>query len=203
MKDRHGFTLIELLVIIAIIAILAALLFPVFARAREEARRTQCISNLHQLGSAIALYASDYDNHLPYALDGWDKANFTTYYPSKYAVQAQTMPLFVDVMMSYGKAADVFRCPSEHHDMVASNDVDYFRTYRSSYEYDAYFPLLGWRLDSFTQPAEQQLISDHGPWHGGNSQDSWETWRIDELFADLHVKNVGWAPFLASYYKPQ
>ncbi|NLO04248.1 MAG: DUF1559 domain-containing protein [candidate division WS1 bacterium] len=58
---RRGFTLIELLVVIAIIAILAAILFPVFARAREKARQTSCLNNMKQLGTAALMYAQDYD----------------------------------------------------------------------------------------------------------------------------------------------
>jgi prepilin-type N-terminal cleavage/methylation domain-containing protein len=61
----RAFTLIELLVVIAIIAILAAILFPVFARAREKARQISCVSNLRQLGTAVSLYAQDYDEYLP------------------------------------------------------------------------------------------------------------------------------------------
>src|SRR5476651_819462 len=64
-RSRHGFTLIELLVVIAIIAILAAILFPVFARAREQARRTSCLSNMKQIGLALFMYAQDYDETLP------------------------------------------------------------------------------------------------------------------------------------------
>ena len=62
---RKGFTLIELLVVIAIIAILAAILFPVFARAREQARKTSCLSNLKQIGLACHMYAQDYDELFP------------------------------------------------------------------------------------------------------------------------------------------
>jgi prepilin-type N-terminal cleavage/methylation domain-containing protein/prepilin-type processing-associated H-X9-DG protein len=63
---RHGFTLIELLVVIAIIAILAAILFPVFARARAKARQASCLSNIKQLGIALLAYVTDYDETAPY-----------------------------------------------------------------------------------------------------------------------------------------
>src|SRR2546429_2857048 len=62
---RPGFTLIELLVVIAIIAILAAILFPVFAQAREKARQTSCLSNMKQLSTALIMYVQDYDETLP------------------------------------------------------------------------------------------------------------------------------------------
>ena len=67
--NRHGFTLIELLVVIAIIAILAAILFPVFAQAREAARKTSCLSNAKQLGLGCAMYTQDYDETL---VQGWN-----------------------------------------------------------------------------------------------------------------------------------
>src|SRR5215471_14245464 len=67
-RKQIGFTLIELLVVIAIIAILAAILFPVFAQAREKARQTSCLSNTKQLGTAIIMYIQDYDESHPM---GW------------------------------------------------------------------------------------------------------------------------------------
>ena len=65
LMKRYGFTLIELLVVIAIIAILAAILFPVFAQAREKARQTSCLSNIKQIGTAMQLYVDDWEETLP------------------------------------------------------------------------------------------------------------------------------------------
>ena len=65
LRTTRGFTLIELLVVIAIISVLAAILFPVFARARENARRTSCLSNLKQIGLAFLQYTQDYDEAYP------------------------------------------------------------------------------------------------------------------------------------------
>jgi prepilin-type N-terminal cleavage/methylation domain-containing protein/prepilin-type processing-associated H-X9-DG protein len=82
---RRAFTLIELLVVIAIIAILAAILFPVFARAREKARQSLCINNLKQLGTGIMLYTQDYDDTLPgqdAADGGYDSSGWVAGHPS-------------------------------------------------------------------------------------------------------------------------
>jgi len=95
---RRGFTLIELLVVIAIIAILAAILFPVFSRAREQARKTACLSNLKQVGQALMMYCQDWDETFPYcaACPQCGRATDTP--------QGQLHP--------YVKNAAVWECPS-------------------------------------------------------------------------------------------
>lgn len=108
-RAAGGFTLIELLVVIAIIAILAAILFPVFARAREEARKTTCTSNLHQLGTAMAMYTQDYDEMYP-------KCNFSgtlTGFPPNTHFDYNNKPIqMVDLLLPYLKNKQVFMCPT-------------------------------------------------------------------------------------------
>jgi len=103
-----GFTLIELLVVIAIIAILAAILFPVFATAREKARESSCESNLKQIGLAYVQYYQDYDEVTPCAVyDGArDQAHFNAA-PYLYGVTCSSL------LYPYVKSLGVFRCPSD------------------------------------------------------------------------------------------
>jgi prepilin-type N-terminal cleavage/methylation domain-containing protein/prepilin-type processing-associated H-X9-DG protein len=111
-----GFTLIELLVVIAIIAILAAILFPVFAKAREAARKASCLSNLKQLGNACIMYAQDYDEILPKA--GWHDRNPMNAdgYPipsfDQCAAGAGTV-VWNGLILPYVKDYKVYRCPSD------------------------------------------------------------------------------------------
>jgi len=98
---RRGFTLIELLVVIAIIAILASILFPVFARARENARRASCQSNLKQIALGVAMYIQDYDEKMP-------RTRFSA------TLVTPTNPYgWADMLQPYLKSTQIFQCPSE------------------------------------------------------------------------------------------
>jgi prepilin-type N-terminal cleavage/methylation domain-containing protein/prepilin-type processing-associated H-X9-DG protein len=97
-RRRPAFTLIELLVVIAIIAILAAILFPVFAQAREKARQTTCLSNAKQMGLGLTMYAQDYDETYPWAAA---------------PVQPDKNPCWSGLIYPYVKNLAVFTCPSQ------------------------------------------------------------------------------------------
>jgi prepilin-type N-terminal cleavage/methylation domain-containing protein/prepilin-type processing-associated H-X9-DG protein len=106
-KKRAAFTLIELLVVIAIIAILAAILFPVFARARENARRASCQSNLKQIGLGVMQYTQDYDERLPIGLNTDGPVYFN----------GQLWPQFTlrwtNLIDPYTKSTQIYTCPSQ------------------------------------------------------------------------------------------
>ena len=124
---KNGFTLIELLVVIAIIAILAAILFPVFARARENARRASCQSNLKQIGLGLLQYTQDYDERTPRA-----------YYPGNDSEGSNTTTRWkwMDAIYPYVKSEQLFVCPSQTLATTGATTRAY--SYRNGYNYGTY-----------------------------------------------------------------
>lgn len=125
--SRRGFTLIELLVVIAIIAILAAILFPVFAQAREKARQVACISNMSQIGKATRMYVDDFDGAFyshRYNCAGGTACNPFLADPQLAAgitQGARTRVFWVSVLQPYIKNYGVFRCPSNPFSWVGGS----------------------------------------------------------------------------------
>lgn len=140
---RQGFTLIELLVVIAIIAVLAGTIFPVFARAREKARQTRCTANLKQIGLAVEMYATDYDEAYP--LVGYAGAGGTI---------IPGMVYWNEELLPYVRSDDLLVCPSHSRRRSDANC-------RWSYGWNYY--LSGDCPGSFSDPSAVIISGDcHG-----------------------------------------
>ncbi|RYG61182.1 DUF1559 domain-containing protein [bacterium] len=147
LQTRKAFTLIELLVVIAIIAILAAILFPVFGRARENARRSSCQSNLKQIGLGVMQYVQDYDEKYPKSRGGGNQALPGTW--------------FTDVQ-PYLKSKQIFQCPSDSSTTRSGStgryNGDTTQYLHSSYGYNDKFHQLS--MATIVSPATTVLGSD-------------------------------------------
>ena len=169
MPTRKGFTLIELLVVIAIIAILAAILFPVFARARAQARKSSCLSNLKQIGLAVNMYASDCDGYLPYPS------------PRPSVEVAGRWPLSY-ILNPYVKNQQIFRCPS---------DNAYFQAEYSSYQWLEIFegqPMDGPEFFGMDLTDVPYLFDADSKFHGGDDDANPPDFKKNCLWLDGHAK---------------
>ncbi|MFZ4508783.1 MAG: prepilin-type N-terminal cleavage/methylation domain-containing protein [Fimbriimonas sp.] len=208
---RRAFTLIELLVVIAIIALLAAILFPVFARAKASAKQTTCLSNLRQIGTATALYMGDSDDVFPFALDASDKfAPQIWDGEPEFRLRIPTMPLLQEVLQPYLKSQQVFQCPSDSGTEVLDNHFperflsapSMHKTFGSSYFFRTEIAFKAFTQTSFQLPANVNVLFDGaGHWHGDggalNQGDDYFSYynkirgyRYTTLFGDFHAKSL-------------
>jgi len=203
----RGFTLIELLVVIAIIAILAAILFPVFARAREKARSTRCLSNLKQLGNALRMYMDDYDGLYPWGVDIadkslpeiWDRQPVSN--PGLWRSWIAFMPLMHDLVDPYVKNHEVWHCASDKGFDVLEDagglplpaHPSSYAALGSSYMYRTELTFLQASQESLADPVSVNVMFDgSGTWHGGND---WAEFRWNVLYGDGHVKTANRAQY--------
>ena len=171
-RTNHGFTLIELLVVIAIIAILAAILFPVFARAREKARQSSCLNNVKQLSLAFHMYTQDHDETMP---------GYIIYTPEptyrQYCRDTGDYLYWMDVLYPYVKNDQVYVCPTVAQDATRA---------WGGYGWNVYLGYVGnhpdrtgaiyegVKLADIDYPAQHVAIADH---HGADYP-SWAFYRL-------------------------
>ncbi|RYX83408.1 DUF1559 domain-containing protein [bacterium] len=187
---NNGFTLIELLVVIAIIAILAAILFPVFARARENARRASCQSNMRQIGLANLQYAQDYD-----------EIYCAAYHSGPYAA-------FNQLLQPYVKSTQVFRCPSDaapdsaiSPTWSAYNGVAPFHTSYAANVRLGRDNAEQLHLAAVAQPATTVFFTDAGSRPDANAATNPQTWPAKTMatlldtcgYSLVNGTNVDWA----------
>lgn len=152
---RRGFTLIELLVVIAIIAILAAILFPVFAKAREKARQASCASNLKQLTLGSLQYAQDYDERMASCRTGNDLCSGSPGYHNGLLWAEQVFP--------YVKSAQVYVCPSRDDvwgECGNSNPTAAAQIPNNSYGVNCKAFTTGLKMASIEQPASLFFVTE-------------------------------------------
>ena len=213
---RRAFTLIELLVVIAIIAILAGLLFPVFARAKASAKRTQCLSNLRQIGMGMGLYMADYDDLFPNAVDAADKYSpeIWNHEPEFYS-QIFYMPLMNEALMPYVKSKEVFKSPADrgttvlesHPWMAFPTSPTMFQVYGISYFYRTELTFKRYSQTSLQNPAAVNLMfTGGGHWHGNGGPltgtegpeeyfRKLREYRHIVLFGDFHAKSLSYSQY--------
>jgi prepilin-type N-terminal cleavage/methylation domain-containing protein/prepilin-type processing-associated H-X9-DG protein len=158
-RRNKGFTLIELLVVIAIIAILAAILFPVFARARENARRTSCLSNVKQFSLGLMQYTQDYDERYPRAY--FDSDDPTAPPGGKWVSPAsgKTRWFWQQIVYPYTKSTQIFVCPSQSRFATTPYIANYgINNNVSPIEANA----VGISLSQIQAPASVYLVFDAG-----------------------------------------
>jgi prepilin-type N-terminal cleavage/methylation domain-containing protein/prepilin-type processing-associated H-X9-DG protein len=203
-----AFTLIELLIVLGIISVLLGILIPVLAAARRRSQQAACVSNLHQIGIGIVLYAQDYNDHFPFGGDpedlhtsGWEHP-----YGGRFWQAVRSMKPLQKVMQPYTPER-LWRCPSdtgfdqsgplENHPMEAHPTS--FRAYGSSYYYYTEVTLRRKTIEDVRVynpespheargPAEIGLIYDgNGSWH---ASDRYLDERRNVLYIDGHVTSV-------------
>lgn len=217
-QSGAAFTLIELLVVIAIIAILAAILFPVFAKAREKARQTACISNVKQIGLAWMMYVQDNDetfppNNSPAATNSEWVLRTGAAFPCKPCRPInKTTGLPYDprpFAMPYVKNEGIFQCPSDVGIPTSitsepSKGMPVWKFEGTSYCLNTVVTRLG-KMGAVPEPAGTYMGAEVYGWHGDDAANRWtaQTGHPNRMayFVDGHAKAVG-ESFIASQCSP-
>ncbi|RYX86224.1 DUF1559 domain-containing protein [bacterium] len=207
---RKAFTLIELLVVIAIIAILAAILFPAFARARENARRSSCASNMRQLGLGVMQYTQDYDERLPgiiggtagnAQLGGW------TYYTTFGATTADNYDVSKGNLYPYVKSKQIYVCPSDTEGQITGDSYAMNSCLTSSNDPGG----TSKSLASFDETSKWMMMCEESATSGtvdqttGSSNDGffYESGEDNLSFRHLDGSNISFIDGHVKWYRPE
>jgi prepilin-type N-terminal cleavage/methylation domain-containing protein len=194
LRRSRAFTLIELLAVVSILSLLAAILQRALFGAKRSSLKSSCQANLHQIGTSFHLYAIDWDDRFPWAIDQFIRANreARTEYPSP----IDEIPDMVGTLSTYtGGRGNLWRCPSDRTEFQAPVlDQVQTKTYPSAYDFagTSYIFLLAKKYIGQSQTSlnltELRLCSDAGLWHCLYSNPNVLTPKENVLFGDGHVR---------------
>lgn len=188
LRRINGFSLMELLIAVGMVALLTSICVPVIASVRGAARRTQCASNLRQIGQAMSLYASDHNDLYPLAADAAIRLSGCNHFCHDDLTKvAFSIPMLPMAISRYVKAQEIWRCPSDRGEVVITRPhVSYPSLYDKSgvsYYYNVFFALR--RVQAGRIDVDFPLLWDAGwHWHGHWGPGG----RGNVLFEDGHVK---------------
>jgi len=213
--SRRGISLVEVLVVIVIVAILAAIIYPIYGKAKRASQKSACINNLRQISGAFQMYMLDYDDRWPLGVDPADKFTPQIWdgFP-EFRARLVTLPLMHELMTPYLPSLAVWKCPSDKGQDVDDTSFELlpaspssYETYGSSYYYRTELTLRSLMGTSLRDPASVNVYFDgSGAWHTGvdilrprdglrEIREKLRQYRYNVLFADMHVKNISRAQY--------
>jgi prepilin-type N-terminal cleavage/methylation domain-containing protein len=219
MCKKSGFTLIELLVVIAIISILASILFPVFARAKEAARKVSCINNMKQIGLAIGMYSGDSDSMFPSSVlfnksSTWNAGDFQAFAMYKGTLPpdpAQTNGFtWTELLYPFMKNSEIIWCPSDPADKsLPTSAVSYYwkaATDCAWYGGPDGLGIAARREGDFDFPADQVIMWEHNGWHWGDTSRGMVngvTFNVTYIDGHVQSKHVAGSGYTAAEVIPK
>ncbi|MCC6730270.1 MAG: prepilin-type N-terminal cleavage/methylation domain-containing protein [Chthonomonadales bacterium] len=190
-RREHGFTLIELLVVIAIIAILAAILFPVFAQAREKARQTMCLSNLKQIGTATYLYMQDYDERLfvrEYRINGDPVYNYQVWNARRRIADGK-WDLNQGLLQPYMRNKEIHECPTARS-LPSGTTTTTNLGYGFNQSYLLPSATFSASLADISHPSETVFMADTAIISGGVVVRFAANWAPSAVYPTLHARHT-------------
>lgn len=192
MRRRAAFTLLESLVVAVVLSVLAGIAASVVSIGRSSAQNAVCVANLRNLGASVHLYAADYDDRMPFAVDRWvqDAVLHNGYSPPLRDLIAVATPF--DRAVSAYRGVEAAACPFDRaHPRARRGDeaaTSYFEANGISYAYNAEDGLRARSMSSFARPARAPLLADYDCFH--RPEDDPRVARVNLLATDGNVRAV-------------
>lgn len=193
---QRAFTVIEIIVTTSIIIALSALIHPVLVEGKNRSKDISCLNNLKQLGVAIHIYASEWDDHLPLAASESARSlldNGISVYGDPYDTFLRRLPTVSSLLGQYGSKSQLFQCSRDCYSLSSSGIRDcsqsWFERIGSSYFFDDWNAINLRTLSQYPEPSKNMMMGDYSFFHSGQTG---ETGQFNVLFVDGRAKKTRW-----------